>query len=123
MARRPNKLTQPKKGQPKGIGRPPATKEGQKTKTFTVAPNFKVGGFDGVIKYGGDEIELTQGQAKHMMKLKAIELELEDFADEPSTKKPATKSTAGDTKKAASKPKAEGSGDEADGSDAGPPAL
>ncbi len=119
MARKPNT---PKKGQPKGIGRPPATKEGQKTKTFKVAPNFKVGGFDGVIKYGGDEIELTQGQAKHMMKLKAIELELEDFADEPKAK--TTKKSAGsDTKEAVSKSKADGSGDKAAGSDAGPPAL
>ena len=113
----------PKKGQPKGIGRPPVAKKGDATKEFTVSPGFSVGGFDGVRKDGGDTIVLTEKQAKHMAKLKAIVIELGDFSTDAEVP-PVTKAKpAKDKSEGSSGNKAEGDGDAAAGASSGPPAL
>ena len=112
----------PKKGQPKGIGRPPVAKKSEATKEFVVSPGFSIGGFDGVRKDGGDTIVLTEKQAKHMVKLKAIVIELGDFSTDAEV--PVTKSKpAKDKAEGSSGNKAEGDGDAAAGASSGSPTL
>ena len=119
MARTPYRVKKPKSP---GIGRPPVAKKGEKTKEFRVADGYSIGGFDGVRKYEGETVVLTKKQAEHMVKLKAIVIELDDFdvevEDEPVKEKPAK-----DKAKASSGRKAEGDGDATSGDDAGQPAL
>ena len=105
----------------KGSGRPPETKKGAATKIFKVSPGFSIGGFDGERKFAGDDIELTQAQAKHFVKLKAIVIELGDFDTEVEDAGKTEAST--DKKKAGAGNKAEGDGDASSGKDSGTPAL
>ena len=119
MARKPK----PKKGQPKGIGRPPVAKKGDATKEFVVSPGFSIGGFDGVRKDGGDTIELTEKQAKHMAKLKAIVIELGDFSTDAKVP-PVTKAKpAKDKAEGIVGSEADRDGEPSSGASSGPSAL
>lgn len=106
------------------MARPPAAKDGQKTKEFRVAPGFSIGGYDGERKNGGDMIALTQKQAEYFLELGAITLKLADFdtEDDGDADKSDDKASKA-VSKAVAKDEADGGGDKAAGSASGKKSL
>lgn len=83
--------------------RPPVTGKDEITREFRVAPGHIVGGFDGQTKNEGDQIVLTKGQAEHLMRLGAIEIDLPDFVSEDVLRREAIRKANFDEDEAAAK--------------------